>query len=91
MKNKIFLDKINRKHYKKNFLKRICENILKQNVLFVKKTKIQKSLGTKSRIRNLCIRTGRGRGVHRFCQLSRTLLRRYISEGRIMGFSKRSW
>lgn len=91
MKNKIFLDKKNRQEYKKNFLKRFCEKILKENVFFVKKIKLQKSKGSKSRIRNLCIRTGRSRSVARFCQLSRTLLRKYISEGKIMGFSKRSW
>jgi small subunit ribosomal protein S14 len=91
MKNKIFLDKKNRKSYKKQFFKRLREKVLCQNTFFLKKIKIQRPSGTVSRIRNLCLRTGRSRGVARFCQFSRTFLRQYISEGKIMGFSKRSW
>ena len=43
------------------------------------------------KIRNRCILTGRGRGVYRFCKLSRIKLKEKASAGALMGVSKTSW
>lgn len=91
MKNKIQLDRKNRVRFKKNFIKRFGEKILQQNISYKKKTKILNSTGSSSRCRNLCIETGRGRGVSRFCQFSRIFLRQKLAEGNIMGWKKSSW
>jgi ribosomal protein S14 len=91
MKNKIEFDKNNRTRYKKNFWKRLQEQILQQNEFFKKKTKIQSSIGTKSRLHNFCIQTGRSRGVSRFCRFSRGVLRHHLDEGNLLGWSKASW
>lgn len=91
MKNKRALDKKNRTRYKKNFLKRFGEKILHIDSFFQKKIKILKSTGSLSRCRNLCIVTARGRGVSRFCQLNRILLRQKLAEGNVHGWSKYSW
>jgi len=47
--------------------------------------------GAKVRVRNRCVLTGRGRGVYRFCGLSRIELRRMASEGLMAGIVKSSW
>ena len=44
-----------------------------------------------TRTRNRCVLTGRGRGVHRFCRLSRMKLRELASGGALAGVSKSSW
>ena len=46
---------------------------------------------SKVRLRNRCLATGRGRGVYRFCRLSRIKLRELGSTGRITGLRKSSW
>ncbi len=43
------------------------------------------------KIQNRCILTGRGRGVYRFCKLSRIKLKEKASAGALMGVSKTSW
>ena len=47
--------------------------------------------GAKVRVRNRCALTGRGRGVYRFCGLSRIEFRRMASEGLMAGVVKSSW
>ena len=47
--------------------------------------------GAKVRVRNRCVLTGRGRGVYRFCNLSRIEFRRMASEGLMAGVVKSSW
>lgn len=47
--------------------------------------------GSKTRLRNRCIATGRGRGVYRFCKLSRISFRELASKGLLMGVIKSSW
>ena len=47
--------------------------------------------GSKTRLRNRCIATGRGRGVYRFCKLSRISFREMASQGLLMGVYKSSW
>ncbi len=44
-----------------------------------------------TRIRNRCILTGRGRGIYRFCKLSRIKLRQLAAQGRLTGITKSSW
>lgn len=91
MKNKIKLDRKNRKRFSQYVLQRFGEHILQQTATFQKKIKILNSHGSPSRCRNLCIETGRGRAVSRFCRFSRIFLRQKLAEGNIMGWSKASW
>ena len=44
-----------------------------------------------ARSRNRCLLTGRGRGIYRFCRMSRIMVRELGSKGRIMGLRKSSW
>ena len=44
-----------------------------------------------SRVRNRCLVTGRGRGIYRFCRLSRIKVRELASSGSIAGLRKSSW
>lgn len=90
MKNKIELDKNNRKRYTKHFYKRVAERFLLLDPSFQKKNKISNSTGSIARCRNLCIETGRGRAVSRFCQFSRILLRKKFPEGDLLGWRKSS-
>ena len=46
---------------------------------------------SKTRLRNRCVFTGRGRAVYRFCKLSRIELRRLAGGGKLPGISKSSW
>ena len=46
---------------------------------------------SKTRIRNRCVSTGRGRAVHRLFKLSRIALRRKANGGEIPGLRKASW
>lgn len=47
--------------------------------------------GSQLRVRRRCAVTGRGRGVYRFCGISRIELRRMASEGLMAGVVKSSW
>ena len=46
---------------------------------------------SQTRVRNRCTITGRGRGVLRFCKLSRIRVRNLASQGLLSGVSKASW
>lgn len=46
---------------------------------------------SKSRIRNRCLLSGRGRGVYRKFELSRIWMRKLASEGKLPGVIKGSW
>ena len=46
---------------------------------------------SKTRVRNRCTLTGRGRAVYRFCKFSRIELRRLAGEGKLPGVTKSSW
>lgn len=91
MKNKVALDKKNRERYINHATKRGAEKILRLEGFFQKKNKILNSTGSLPRCRNFCIETGRGRGVSRFCQFARILLRRKFAEGNLLGWRKSSW
>lgn len=47
--------------------------------------------GSPVRVRNRCLLTGRGQGVHRRFKLSRIALREEGTQGRIPGLRKSSW
>ena len=46
---------------------------------------------SKTRVRNRCVLTGRGRAVYQFCKLSRIELRRLAGSGKLPGINKSSW
>ncbi len=46
---------------------------------------------SRSRIRNRCLLTGRGRGCYRKFKISRIVLRSLASEGALPGVTKASW
>lgn len=46
---------------------------------------------SKVRIRNRCIITGRSRGIYRIFMISRILIRKMASEGKLPGIIKSSW
>jgi small subunit ribosomal protein S14 len=46
---------------------------------------------SKTRIKNRCILTGRGRSVYSFCGLSRIKFRELAAQGLLMGVTKSSW
>ena len=46
---------------------------------------------SKTRLRNRCVLTGRGRAVYRFCKLSRIKLRTLAGAGKLPGITKSSW
>lgn len=48
-------------------------------------------VSSKTRIRNRCILTGRGRGVYSYFRLSRIALRYLASQGLLSGITKSSW
>jgi small subunit ribosomal protein S14 len=84
------------KHFEKN---RLILRILIKN-LYLKKQqrwKIQQKIlffNTKSsitRIKNICILTGRSRSIYRLFKISRIQLRNLISFKKIPGVSKYSW
>ena len=47
--------------------------------------------GSLTRVRNRCVLSGRGRGVHRFFRLSRIKCRELASQGFLLGVCKSSW
>ena len=85
--------------YAKYELKRVQLSALIQDSGVPEKLKAQCVLNlndlprnsSKSRVRNRCLLTGRGRGVYRFCRLSRIKIRELASSGSIMGLRKSSW
>ena len=46
---------------------------------------------SRTRLRNRCVFTGRGRAVYRFCKLSRIEVRRLAGAGKLPGITKSSW
>lgn len=79
---------------KRLILKSITQNLHFKNTI---RWKTQDKFNTISnnssstRIKNICILTGRSRGVYRFFKLSRIQLKKLISEGFLPGVSKYSW
>ena len=47
--------------------------------------------GTRTRIRNRCVLSGRGRGTLRSLKMSRIRCREWISKGALLGATQASW
>nr|YP_009138094.1 ribosomal protein S14 [Lobosphaera incisa]AKF78652.1 ribosomal protein S14 [Lobosphaera incisa] len=99
MSNSIQRDKKIREIVARYELKRLeCKSIIKnlsispiiRQKLSVKLNKLPRN-SSRTRIRNRCILTGRGRGVYRFCKLSRIHLRELGGKGVLTGIKKSSW
>ncbi len=82
------------------FYKNMCRSLFYKSIVqnqnlapHIRLFALEKIRGTESivKIRNRCILTGRGRGVYRFCKLSRIKLKEKASAGALMGVSKTSW
>jgi ribosomal protein S14 len=71
-----FLTQISNPHFKKGFLN------LQQKLLF------NSSL---TKVRSICILTGRSRSVYRMFRISRLKLKHYANTGYFVGLSKASW
>jgi len=97
MQTLIKKDQYRRKIFLKNELYR---NILK---IFLNKQNLSKQLrykvfirfwaypleGSKTRIKNRCVITGRSRSVFRKFHLSRLMFRKYATQGQILGLRKK--
>lgn len=66
------------------------DNVLKLLLLEKKKNNYQPDCFS-SRIKNFCVVSGRGRGVHRKFKISRIVLREFAGKGLFFGFKKSSW
>ncbi len=99
MLNSIHRDKYRRSTFKRFEIKQTQHKAILQNRdipysvkdLVINKMLRMSGIGRITRIRNRCISTARGRGVYRFCKLSRIRLREYGSQGLLSGISKASW
>lgn len=99
MKNLIEKDKKRRylyAHYEKKYLilKYLSQNL---NLPIKIRHKAQEKLsqlplhGARTRIRNRCVLTGRGRSVYKKFRLSRLMLRQLALQGELVGVKKISW
>lgn len=99
MTNYIQRDKNRRKLISKYELKRIqYKSLIKDfsipkeiKTLYIDKLNKLPRNSSKTRSRNRCIITGRGRAVFSFCKLSRISLRNLASKGLLPGVKKSSW
>ena len=99
MKNIVKRDQNRRTLVLKNQLKRIqYKSIIKnfsipgngKDEYVSKLNKIPRN-SSKVRIKNRCIKTGRGKAVYRLFRLSRICFRELAAQGLIIGVSKKSW
>ena len=99
MKNLIEKDKKRRylyANYEKKYLvlKYLTQNI---NLPLTIRQKAQEKLsllplyGSRSRLRNRCVKTGRGRSIYRKFKLSRLMIRQSALQGELIGVKKASW
>ena len=99
MKKKIKQNIKQRYLFKKLEKKKIILKILLKNLNIKKKVryKIQQkwffytNIYSITRIKNLCILTGRSRSIYRLFRISRIQLRKIATEGFLPGISKYSW
>lgn len=97
MKYQFSKDKRKRICTKKQELKRLVLKYRMRQSRFQKKWFIHASLskylskGSKTRFKNRCLLTGRGRSVYRPFRLSRIVLRELVSLGMVSGMRKSSW
>jgi len=80
---------------KKRLILKIIEKNL--NIEKIKRLKAQQKIilfnqnSSITRIKNICILTGRSRSIYRLFKISRIQLRKLISEKKLPGFYKYSW
>ena len=85
--------------YQNNEKQRLILKSISHNLILENQTrwKIQKkmlklpTLSSITRIKNICIVTGRSRSIYRFLKISRIQLKKYISKGMLPGLTKYSW
>ena len=99
MANFVQKDLIKRQLVAKNELKRLeYKSIIKNQKLtkeirykyIIKLNKINKN-SSKTRIKNRCILSGRGKAVYQMFKLSRIKFRELASQGMVPGVKKASW
>ena len=79
---------------KRIILKSITNNLYFKNTIRWKsqdKFNIITNNSSMTRIKNICVLTGRSGSIYRFFKLSRIQLKKLISEGYLPGVSKYSW
>jgi small subunit ribosomal protein S14 len=99
MKNLLTRDKKRRKlilkweHKKLNLKKIINNHELSSNLRWdasLKLSSLPKN-SSKTRSKNRCVMTNRGKAIHRHFKISRIILRQLGLSGEIAGFKKSSW
>lgn len=99
MKYQVAKDKAKRSLAQKHEIRRVALKYTIRNEDTSKQTRWRSALelcklprnGSKVRVRNRCILTGRAKGVHREFRISRIALRELASMGLINGVMKSSW
>ena len=99
MKNIVKRDQKRRNLFLKNELKRVQYKSIIKSSLIGGKTKDKYVIilnqiprnSSRTRVKNRCILTGRGKAVYRFCRLSRIRFRELAAQGLLLGVSKSSW
>lgn len=91
---------INQRYLFKQFEKqRLTLKIISKNLNLKKKIRFKlkerwitfENITSITRIKNICILTGRSRSIYRFLKLSRIQFRKLASQGLLPGISKYSW
>lgn len=91
---------IKQRYLFKNFEKnRLIYKIISKNLFLEKKIRLKAQQkwfffnqnSSLTRIKNICILTGRTRSIYRFFKISRIQLRKLASNGYLPGVSKYSW
>ena len=75
----------------KEALEKKCATTSLSPFLYQKATKTIPRNSSKIRVKNRCVKSGRSRGILKFCKLSRIVFREQASKGAIPGISKASW
>ena len=99
MSNSISRDQQRRKLYKKVEVQRCLYKSLigdlslvaKNRALYVQQLNKMNRNSSLTRVRNRCVLSGRGRGVHKMLRISRIKWRELANQGFIMGVSRSSW
>jgi small subunit ribosomal protein S14 len=92
-------DLLKRKLFKKDELQRLILKSMIKNSVISDETKTfavghlfrMSKNGSRTRIRNRCVLTGRGRSIHRRFKLSRITFRELASKGLLNGIYKSTW
>jgi small subunit ribosomal protein S14 len=99
MKYLVEKDKLRRYLFEKFEKKRLCLKALSldkrldlsSRLFFKMKLNLLKKNGSKTRIKNRCVFTGRGRSVIRYFRMSRLQVRDLYMKGVLHGVRKSSW